>query len=376
MDQMIERYESDPSKRKRKDKRPIWVFLGLMAIGIKIFANDPYLVEQIYSNTIFKFIRTIFDKTIGWFDFPFIYIVVPFMLFKIMGVYINGILMKGGCIIRLLNFLYSTIASFLWLVFWFTILWGINYNRVDTYERLDIQQLEHNDDEILTELDERSHILATLRESMLDSLASFKETDMTQGLEDIIREDVKKAMLSLNYQPDGHVRIRELAPKGILLRFGTAGFYFPFTGECNIDKGLHPLQKPFTMAHEMAHGYGVGNEATCNFIAYVACKNSSDPFIRYSGQLAFWRYLASSYKRRHPELYENYRAQLYPGIIRDLDDVNTNNDLYPDILPQLRENAYDTYLKSQGEMDGIESYGMVVEVVLDYEAQSPSHTLH
>ena len=59
---------------------------------------------------------------------------------------------------------------------------------------------------------------------------------------------------------NGKIRCRQILPQGILLRISTAGFYNPLTGECNIDKGLHPLQKPFVMAHELFHGMGITGE--------------------------------------------------------------------------------------------------------------------
>ncbi|MCB0582976.1 MAG: DUF3810 family protein, partial [Phaeodactylibacter sp.] len=71
------------------------------------------------------------------------------------------------------------------------------------------------------------------------------------------------------------------------------GLYFPFTGEGHIDAGLHPLQKPYVMAHELAHGYGFGDEGTCNFLGYLACIGSDDPVIAYIGHLNYWRTLAA-----------------------------------------------------------------------------------
>lgn len=279
---------------------------------------------------------------------------------------------KGGCILRLFNFIYSTVAVVMWIVFWFTILWGFNYNRIDTNDRLDLYPIEITNEDMFNEMDKRVDNLVSTRKQLLEEGSSFSENEIPLDIEDQIRQQVMTTMAELGYQPKGNVRIRNLK-KGLLLRFGTAGFYFPFTGECNIDPGLHPLQKPFTMAHEMAHGYGVGNEGTCNFIAYLACIKSDNDFIRYSGLISFWRYVAGSYNRSNPEAYEQYRTALFPGLVRDLNDINTNSELYPNIMPWLRVNAYDSYLKAQGEMDGIASYSKVIELVFSFESQHPDH---
>ena len=372
MNGMIERYDNKVPTRK-KDKRAGWFFLGILAIIVKsVTSQDPEFIETIYSNTVFSFIRSIFDNTIGRLGFPVLYIVIPIMLIKIFNVYMKGIMPKGGCIPRLFNFAYSTIASVMWIVFWFTLLWGLNYNRINTHDRLDLHPIEITNQDMFEEMDKRVDDLVSTRKQILDENRSFSDDEIPIDIEDQIRQQVMTTMAELGYEPKGNVRIRNLK-KGLLLRFGTAGFYFPFTGECNIDSGLHPLQKPFTMAHEMAHGYGVGNEGTCNFIAYLACIKSDNDFIRYSGLINFWRYVASSYNRSNSEAYEQYRAALYPGLIRDLNDINTNNELYPDIMPWLRENAYDSYLKAQGEMDGIASYSQVIELVFAFESQQPEH---
>ena len=37
------------------------------------------------------------------------------------------------------------------------------------------------------------------------------------------------------------------------------------------------------MMHEQTHLRGFMNEAEANFVAYLACENSSDPYFEYSG---------------------------------------------------------------------------------------------
>ena len=91
----------------------------------------------------------------------------------------------------------------------------------------------------------------------------------------------------------GRVRVRQPWPNGFLLRWSTAGIYIPQTGEGHIDRGLLAVQKPFTIAHEMAHGYGVADEGACNFIAWLACSQSRDPWVRFGGALTYWRYAAA-----------------------------------------------------------------------------------
>ena len=147
------------------------------------------------------------------------------------------------------------------------------------------------------------------------------------------------------------------------MRFSTAGIYIPYSGEGHVDAGMLPVQIPFTMAHELGHGYGVTDEGECNFLAYIVCTTADDPMVRFSGLLAYWRYVAAEYRRFAPEAYkEQYNA--LPDLVRTtLQSIYENNRKYPDIMPQTRNLVYDTYLRSNGVDGGLVSYNRIVRWV-------------
>lgn len=62
--------------------------------------------------------------------------------------------------------------------------------------------------------------------------------------------------------------MRVLEPAGCLLVFGTAGIFWPFSGEGYVDSGLDSLVIPFTMAHEFAHGFGWTDEGNAILLLY------------------------------------------------------------------------------------------------------------
>lgn len=365
MNTLIERYDQK-RRKKRIDKRPRWILLGFLAILIKVFASDAELVDAFYSSGIFQYIRSMFDFINNRLAFPLSYLIVPFLLFKIWAVYMRGWATARGCIGFIFNTLLTTVAVVAWLFFWFTILWGLNYDRTNVYDKLSLEKPEINSTQIYNELVQKTKKLSKLRNDLSLSSSTLTKTELPSNLVTTLQKEVAKTMKKLNYSPTGIPVVREL-PSGWLLRWSTAGLYFPYTGEANIDAGLHPLQKPFTIAHELAHSYGIGDEATCNFIAYLTCKNSTDPIIQYTGLLAYWRYLASGYKRYSPSDYSAFKQSLPPTILADLEAIRINNEKYPDIFPKLRNTVYDNFLKSQGVSEGIESYGQVVELVYAYE---------
>ena len=188
--------------------------------------------------------------------------------------------------------------------------------------------------------------------------------DFSSDFEDKMRTDVSNFLEKNNFEAGGRLRGRQISPDGILFRFGISGIYMPFTGESSIDNAVHPLEKPFTMAHELAHGYGWTEEATANFIAYLSCINSTDNHTRYSGLISYYRYVASNYKRLNPEAYKAFRSQLPEGFRNDLEAINQRSLKYPTWFSTDKIN--DIFLKSQGVKEGVESYSRIVVLVYSW----------
>ena len=138
------------------------------------------------------------------------------------------------------------------------------------------------------------------------------ENDIRKHQEDLLQE--------WNMPTWGRVRVRKIWP-GILLHFRTSGIYIPHAFEGHLDKGLYYKQHPFTMAHEMSHGYGITDESVANFVAYLTCIRSSDVHIRYSAELAYWRYLASYYRQFHRLTWKEEYNAFDKRILDDLDEI-------------------------------------------------------
>ena len=72
------------------------------------------------------------------------------------------------------------------------------------------------------------------------------------------------------------------------------GVYTYFTGEANINVHFPDYTIPYTAAHELAHQRGIAREDEANFVAFLVCAESDDPYIRYSGYLNLYEYVASA----------------------------------------------------------------------------------
>lgn len=350
----------------------LWIGLGVLAILVRmIFGQYPECTEQVYSRGIFPVIRYLLDYTVGLMPFPVIYIFVVILIIALIVRIKNFILKKERWSIKIIEAVLGVLAFLGGGVFLFLFMWGYNYSRVPLETQLQLSLHPLSVAELKTELAIVATDLIAYRKAIPGVTDSALTADyFPDDLEDQLRFALMDWLQKNNYPTPGNMQGRMLLPKGIFLRFSSSGLYFPFTGEGNVDAGLLHLQRPFVMAHELSHGYGFGDEGTCNFLGYVACINSDNPVIRYAGQLGYYRYLASDYLRYKPEAYQAFRAALPAGIPNDLNAINTNLNKYPDIMPKLRYAAYDTYLKAQGIEEGMKNYNRIVMLAKAYRIKN------
>jgi hypothetical protein len=334
-----------------------------------LFQAFPDVAERAYSRGIFQGIRFGIDYRLGWLPFPLVYVLFGVLLWQLVigirylffrkTVSVKKRLLTSGR--RVLLFVCGVVALFYWL-------WGYNYNRIPIEQQLALPEIHLTPADIKTALDTQTSLVLALRlqiqpDTSLPILSEFSN----EQLESAVRQEVVNQLQTLQFPTPGRPRGRQPFWNGFLLRFGAAGIYNPFTGECNIDRALHPLTKPVNLAHELCHGYGFGDEGTCNFLAYLALEKSQQPFLRYSAELDFWRELAVTYRQSQPDIYPAFRATLSTGFRADLDHIYQVMDQYPEFFASFRYEVYDQYLKAQGISEGMENYSKVIPLVLAWK---------
>ena len=355
----------------QKRRRIFWIKLALVAILIRILLGFfPAVVEFLYSRGLYLWIRCLFDHTLGCLPFASIYIFLvllfTFLFFKGAG------LVKQ---IRSQQFSFKnsllSVASFIsCIIFWFLLLWGYNYARIPIQDQLELEVPESMDyDAIWKEAQYIKKTCIQWRDKIPGSDTNALDLDFyPPNLEKIMRNSLEKVLQKYHYPTEARVRGRFLQPNGILLRFSSSGVYFPFTGEGHVDNGLHIITKPFTMAHELAHGYGFGSEASCNFLGFLACIHTQDyPAIQYSGYLMYWRYVYGALMEfMTEEEYLSEFATISRGMNHDIGAIHWQQDQYAPFIPFLQPAIYDVFLKLQGVKEGIKSYNRMVMLVASW----------
>lgn len=145
------------------------------------------------------------------------------------------------------------------------------------------------------------------------------------------------------------------------------GVYTFFTGEANINVNFPDYTVVYTAAHELAHQRGIAREDEANFIAFLICMESDDPYIRYCGYLNVYEYLSSALYSADKELYKLSYAKLTPEIKAEEEAYRTFFKKYQDnVAADISQATNNAYLQSQGAQEGTKSYNMVVDLAVAY----------
>ena len=144
------------------------------------------------------------------------------------------------------------------------------------------------------------------------------------------------------------------------------GFYFPFTGEANVNIDSPAAFLPCTVCHEMAHQQDIASEQECNFLGILAAIRSDAAAYRYSGYLTGYVYLSNALYRIDEAAWREVRGSLPETVVRDLQANNQYWAQFEGVVKEAAQNIYDDFLKASGDENGVQSYGMVVDLLLAY----------
>ncbi len=146
-----------------------------------------------------------------------------------------------------------------------------------------------------------------------------------------------------------------------------AGYYCPWTAESVVSSDVVDSHIPFNIAHETAHGLGIGPEAECNFAAWLACKDHADPKIAYSGWLCAFVYANNALYAADHQSWQAQYAGLSEQVRFDLKVLSDSLARFENTrVNELGSRANDALIKATGQPEGLRSYGRVVDLMLAY----------
>lgn len=355
----------------------LWVFLGGAAFGLHLWlGNDSALAEKFYSRGFFVGLRWIWDYTLGLSPVPIIYLTAVVAVIGAAAKILPRLdrprpAKSRSWLKRVGRFALAAAGWIGGLIFFFYVLWGFNYNRIGIEKQWGFQAAPLQIAELAAEADWATRSAAESRGLIPGaSTAALGRGILPANLETELRAGLTRALRKAGYPAPGRVRVRKFVPGGWMMRFSGTGIFIPFFGEGYAAGKVLPFEMPFTMAHEMAHGYGITDEGEANFLALLACQASADPAVRYSGFLSYWDYAAGELLSAAPSRFKVLWAGVPEGIKADLRALRANWDRYRGPLEKISRKVYDKYLKSQGINEGMKSYSRFVNLVAAWKKKN------
>ena len=270
-------------------------------------------------------------------------------------------LIKGKLIEGILNILAYLSVIYVMIMF----LWSFNYNRL-SFDKIADLKIEKSSKQELYELcDSLIGTANALRSKVKEDQSGVMTIE--GGYKDVFKrsaEGYKNASVIYSELGGSYGRPKPIMLSKSMTYTGITGIYIPFTAEANVNVNITDFMLPATALHEMAHQRGFAREDEANYISYIACLSHSDVDFKYSGTMLALIYSMNALADKDVTAYKELRAKYSEGVVRDLKNDAEFWDKYKGKIEKIANKVNNTYLKSNGQEDGVESYGRMVDLLL------------
>ena len=144
------------------------------------------------------------------------------------------------------------------------------------------------------------------------------------------------------------------------------GFFFPFTGEANVNTDFPPSLFASTVAHELSHQRGVAKEQEANFVAVMASLEYGDADYCYSACLLAYTHLGNALYSADREAWRAIYESLDENILKDFAANRGYWAQFETPVQAVSNTVYEGFLQSYDQELGLKSYGACVDLLVNY----------
>ena len=358
--------------KKIKKYVPVWSIVLFAFAVISVPLHIAFLLSEDFSDFFNRYIaagvRFVFAKLTGWFTLSLaetLIVCSPRILAFLIYLGVKTAKKDRISRIRMISALRS-IVTFFYSGFIFT--FASSYRGSSLASKLELERVKVS----AVELYESFKIVTNELNALVDKV-EYGEDDLSninysyKELNKKLNKAYKKASEKYSFLQNMSSSVKPIMLSEPMTYTHISGVYTYFTGEANLNINYPDFNHPYTMAHEMAHQRGVGPENEANFVAYLVCLESDDDYIRYSAYFNMYQYLADALYYADKELYYDVLDITSDSVIRELIAYSKFFDKYRDnIAADVSDKVNNSYLQSQGQVEGTRSYGLVVDLAVAY----------
>lgn len=332
-----------------------------------ILRGNKSLMVKISEGFVRKYHRalSVFNSHIGASVAEILYAVVIILVLAYLIYQIVKLITSPGKGKRAAKTAITLITAALFIYAGFCVLWGVYYYADDFTEKAGLERRDITVDELtrvtryfaaecnkygdMVSRDERG-ICNISKNALIERSAGIYE-NTEKEFPCLVSDD-------LNVKPMFFSKIMSY------LEF--TGFFFPFTGEANVNVDSPPAMLPSTIAHELSHQRGVAKEEEANFVAVLACMKSGDVDFCYSGALLAYINLGNALYSADNEAWSEIFDTLSDNVLIDFIYDNQYWEHYDTPVADAANTVYEGFLQSYGNELGMKSYGACVDFIVNY----------
>ncbi len=344
-----------------------FIFLAIiivLALLIKLLTHFAYIIEYIYSRKIYKVITTILSKltsilpiSIAEILIVLSFIFIAFLIFKNYAHIL--ILLKTNPLDFFMQTIFYLVSTCLIIYIIFMSIWGLNYYR------LPLKSYNENYKPTQEDIEELATILIEEANYLKKEISKSEKIYSIEEINNYIYKNYEIVFNNYSFLDVRYSKPKPIISSKIFSMLQITGIYSPFTSEANFNKMIPNISLPFTIAHELSHQIGISYEDEANFLAYMACFESDDLYIKYSATFMALLYTLSALDKN--EEYKKIVSKISPEVLKDIKDYYSFWSEYRNKpISKISSKVNDTYLKANNQKQGVKSYSEVVNLLAYY----------
>ncbi len=351
---------------------PLWAKISLCLGAFSAVMYVTFLLSPTFSDFFNRypaaFLRAVLAFITGIFPFSVAETALMLVPLIITAVIVKIVKAAKGALRDTFKMLVSMIAVLSLFFTSFSLLFASGYRGTTLDKKLGLERSAVS----ATELDATARVLLVELKELVpqvtfapsgSSLMPYSFFEMN----DELQEAYKKAAKKYDFLPNFRSSVKPIILSEPMTYTHISGIYTFFTGESNVNTNFPDYTLPYTAAHELAHQRGIAREDEANFVAFLVCIESDDPYIRYSGYMNLYEYVLGALYEADSKAYSAIINETSNALVGEIVAYNAFFDKYRDnVVADVSGSMNDNYLQSQGQAAGSRSYGMVVDLAVAY----------
>lgn len=354
-----------------KEKRNWFLICWPVAFGLYFLAkNSETFAENVCARGIFRVYGWIMSHISGIIPFSLAELLLIIFALWVPGMIIAAvvrIIRKNEKGVRIVRTLRDVVIMTGIIYAWYMIGCGTNYYRYEftRFSGLSIEKSTKEElYELCLELGEKTN--AARAALNIPEGETFRSGLGNRERALAASEAMDKLSESYEVLEGYYPRPKSVIFSEVMSEFNITGVYFPWTVEANVNVAVPDYSLGSTLCHELVHLRGFMREDEANYVGYLACINSDNAELRYSGYMSALINASNRLYDEDKELYYRYWSQTYDdGVRLDMVEASEYWKQYEDtVLSEAGEKINNSYLMANNISDGTKSYGRMVDLLL------------